>query len=250
MQLRNQLSSGGLLLVGLSLVGLSWADSVRAGLITGAEVFINEIHYDNAGRDVGEGIELAGRTGANLHGWLLTLYNGSNGKAYRRIELTPVLPDSGNGVGFTHIPAALQNGADGIALSDVAGHVIEFLSYEGVFSAVDGVAAGLLSSDIGVEERADSPIGQSLQRAGVGRSASDFRWVAGLPSTPGSVNINQTFTGNQSVPISGSNWLLALGLSLLGFRYRARSRVAASSRGTKGRQIGSARSFFPRSIFR
>jgi hypothetical protein len=32
-------------------------------------VFINEIHYDNAGTDVGEGVEIAGTAGMDLTGW-------------------------------------------------------------------------------------------------------------------------------------------------------------------------------------
>ncbi|MEZ5000823.1 MAG: hypothetical protein R2727_09375 [Bacteroidales bacterium] len=39
-------------------------------------VFINEIHYDNDGTDVDEGIEIAGPAGTDLTGWKLVLYNG------------------------------------------------------------------------------------------------------------------------------------------------------------------------------
>ena len=38
------------------------------------KVFINEIHYENIGRDVEEGIEIAGPAGTNLEGWGLYLY--------------------------------------------------------------------------------------------------------------------------------------------------------------------------------
>jgi|GEM_PF-2561860 len=34
-------------------------------------IFINEFHYDNAGADVGEAVELAGLVGTNLQGWRL-----------------------------------------------------------------------------------------------------------------------------------------------------------------------------------
>ncbi|TNF42399.1 MAG: hypothetical protein EP311_05360, partial [Cytophagales bacterium] len=46
------------------------------------EVFINEIHYDNASTDVGEAIEIAGPAGTDLTGWSIVLYNGSNGTLY------------------------------------------------------------------------------------------------------------------------------------------------------------------------
>jgi hypothetical protein len=40
---------------------------------TTSVVFINEIHYDNAGTDVGEGVEIAGTAGTDLTGWVLFL---------------------------------------------------------------------------------------------------------------------------------------------------------------------------------
>ena len=36
-------------------------------------VFINEIHYDNTGGDIGEGVELSGEAGVDLSGWSLVL---------------------------------------------------------------------------------------------------------------------------------------------------------------------------------
>ena len=69
------------------------------------------------------------------------------------------LPVNGlqNGVGTTPY-------ADGIALVDSLGTVLEFLSYEGTLVAVDGPAEGMTSMDIGVEEPSDTPEGNSLQR--------------------------------------------------------------------------------------
>jgi hypothetical protein len=40
----------------------------RSG-INAQSVFINEIHYDNAGTDTGEAIEIAGPAGTDLTGW-------------------------------------------------------------------------------------------------------------------------------------------------------------------------------------
>ena len=42
-----------------------------------AEVFINEIHYDNAGTDSGERIEVVATAGESLSGWRIHLYNGT-----------------------------------------------------------------------------------------------------------------------------------------------------------------------------
>jgi hypothetical protein len=107
---------------------------------TQPSAWINEFHYDNDGSDTGEFIEIAGPAGLDLTGWSLVLYNGNGGAAYNTIPLTGVLTDTANGFGFTTIAApGLQNGApDGIALVDDGGNVVEFLSYEGSFTAVGG----------------------------------------------------------------------------------------------------------------
>jgi hypothetical protein len=49
-----------------------------------ANVFINEFHYDTAGTDAGEFIEVAGLAGTDLSGWSLVLYNGNGGACTAR----------------------------------------------------------------------------------------------------------------------------------------------------------------------
>ena len=161
--------------------------------------FINEFHYDNVGTDAGEFIEIAAPAGFDLTAWTIVLYNGSNGASYRIIDLTGLtVADAGAGFGFVTVEAAgLQNGApDGMALVDDAGAVVEFLSYEGVFAATDGPAAGMTSTDIGVSE-GSALVGQSLQRQGVGDGAAavaaDFVFAGPLAATPGAVNEGQSF---------------------------------------------------------
>lgn len=160
------------------------------------EVFINEIHYDNASADVGEAIEIAGPSGTDLTGWSLVLYNGSNGTSYDTKNLSGIIPDSGNGFGFVtqNYPAnGIQNGSpDGIALVK-NGTVVQFLSYEGSFTATDGPAIGLSSEDIGVAESSSAPVGTSLQLTGNGKVYSDFSWAESATSTFGSANNNQSF---------------------------------------------------------
>jgi len=77
--------------------------------------------------------------------------------------------------------SGLQNGTDGIALVD-NGDVIEFLSYEGSFTAMDGPAARMHSIDIGVFETNGSSEMQSLQRL------EDGTWIGPLDATPGFEN--------------------------------------------------------------
>lgn len=162
--------------------------------------FINEFHYDNIGGDLGEFIEIAAPAGFDLTGWSIVLYNGSNGASYRTIDLTGLtVVDGGAGFGFVSVEATgLQNGApDGIALVDDGEAVVEFLSYEGAFTATDGPANGLSSVDVGVSEGGATPAGQSLQRQGIGDGvnaiAADFVFAGPLAATPGAVNEGQSF---------------------------------------------------------
>ncbi len=162
-------------------------------------VFINELHYDNVGTDAGEGIEIAGPAGTDLTGWSLVLYNGNGGAVYDTDILSGIIPDQQNGFGTLSVQYPLngiQNGSpDGIALVDPNKTVVQFLSYEGTFTAVGGPANGLASTDIGVREAGTEPIGQSLQLTGTGNVYEDFAWTAPATSTYNAANNGQTFNG-------------------------------------------------------
>lgn len=160
-----------------------------------AIAFINEIHYDNAGTDVGERVEIAGTAGLDLTGWTLVLYNGNGGAPYATIALSGVLPDQDDGYGtlFFATPG-IQNGSpDGLALVDTDGSVVQFLSYEGTMMAVGGAADGMTSTDIGVAEDGGTQVGQSLQLVGSGSTYADFTWAAATPDSFGAVNGGQDF---------------------------------------------------------
>ena len=162
----------------------------------GTPIFINEIHYDNTGADSGEGVEVAGPAGADLTNWRLVPYNGNDGAAYApTITLTGVLSDQQNGFGTAFFTiTGLQNGApDGVALLNAAGTVVQFLSYEGVFTATSGPAQGLASTDIGVLENGTNAVGTSLQLRGTGSVYEDFTWTSPASSTYAAINISQTF---------------------------------------------------------
>jgi predicted extracellular nuclease len=182
------------LFIGLALI-LSFLPTqiASADLVS---VFINEIHYDNTGADSGEAIEVAGPAGTDLTGWSLVLYNGSGGAVYDTIVLSGVIPDQQDGYGTLAFDrAGIQNGSpDGMALVDDGSNVIQFLSYEGAFTAVDGPANGMTSVDIGVEEGSSTPVGDSLQLTGTGLSYAYFTWTGPMPSTFGAINTDQVFS--------------------------------------------------------
>jgi len=160
-------------------------------------VFINELHYDNAGTDSGEFVEVAAPAGTDLTGWQVVFYNGSNGTVYRTESLSGTVTDSSDGYGFAVIslPAnGIQNGGpDGFALINNTGAVVQFLSYEGSFAATNGVANGLTSEDIGVNEGGSDPAGESLQLAGIGNEYADFTWQGSDAATANALNNGQSF---------------------------------------------------------
>ena len=161
----------------------------------GPAVFVNEIHYDNASTDTGEAVEIAGPAGTDLSGWSIVLYNGNGGAVYNTIALSGTIPNQQAGFGaLSFLQASIQNGSpDGLALVDAGSVVVEFVSYEGSFTAVGGPANGMTSTDIGVSESSSTPVGSSLQLAGTGTMGGDFTWAGVQPNTFGAVNTGQTF---------------------------------------------------------
>ncbi len=196
METQRRNSTGGLraaLVVALFAATMVVMPSV-AGAV-GPPVFINEIHYDNAGGDTGEAIEVAGPAGTNLAGWSIVLYNGSGGAVYGTINLSGTIPNQEAGFGtLSFSQAGIQNGSpDGLALVDAGSTVIEFLSYEGTYAAVGGPANGMTSTNIGVSEPSSTPVGESLQLTGAGSMGGDSTAAAGA-HTFGEVNVGQSFT--------------------------------------------------------
>jgi hypothetical protein len=197
--------------------------------VSASTVFINELHYDNSGADAGEGIEIAGPAGTDLAGWSLVLYDGASGTLYDNLSLGGLIPDQQNSYGAVFFPlAGIQNGgtatSDGLALVNNT-DVMQLISYEGVFTAVDGPAAGLTSADIGVAEAGTTPLGFSLQLAGTGNLYQDFVWNGPGAGSPGTINPGQTFA-TAPVPLPASLWLMGAGLIALGSSmHRPRRRI-------------------------
>jgi hypothetical protein len=163
---------------------------------TGGDVWINEIHYDNAGGDTGEGVELAGPAGTDLNGWTIVAYNGSNGMISTTagtFSLSGTIPSQMGGMGTKWFAiSGLENGMpDGLALVDDSNTVIQFLSYEGTFTATGGPAVGLTSEPIPVDEEPGPAAGTSLQLTGSGSAYADFTWAEAVTASPDAINAGQ-----------------------------------------------------------
>lgn len=203
------------------------------GIASADHVFINEFHYDNPGGDIGEFVEVGVRTpngsGFSASDYVIEFYNGSNGQLYLTTGTldTFSIINSFAVEGSTDIitlysqeVSGIQNGApDGLALVNISNSTVEsFLSYEGFFTAVadgGGIAglAGVTSTDIGV---AEPGIGNttSVGATGFGFGANQFgptSFVLSEQSTPGQINVGQTFSTTTVVPEPSSLAVLMIG---------------------------------------
>jgi len=162
-----------------------------------ADVFINELHYDNSGTDVNERVEIMGTAGTNLSGWKIVLYNGGDRRAYSTVNLSGTLASQcgGHGTAFFAVTGIQNGNPDGVALINASNAVVEFITYGGTFVALDGLAAGRSGVNMGVSETASTLSTQSLQRKGTGSTAAQFTWSAASTSSWGACNSGQTLTG-------------------------------------------------------
>jgi endonuclease I len=175
-----------------------------------AEVFINEIHYDDStsSGDTGERVEIVATAGESLSGYRVYLYNGSTPSSATYYDNDPVPTGStvscGGSVRIATVGYAsngIQNGApDAIALVNGSGALVQFLSYEGTVTGGNGPAKGRTSVNLPVYETASTPAGTSLQLAGTGTRAADFTWRSSATQTFGKCNHSQTFGATNAAP--------------------------------------------------
>lgn len=181
----------------------------------------SELHYDNVGTDANEALEIEGPAGTDLTGWSVVLYDGNGGASYNVAPLSGTILASctgtSRGVVVVNYPSnGIQNGSpDGFALVNALGNVVEFLSYEGAFTAVGGPANGLLSTDIGVSET-NSVVGTSLHRSSTGEwqpgATSDFGFCNGTPAPPpaGSIAFSgRNATADPPLPVGYQDQIFA-----------------------------------------
>lgn len=190
--------------------GLLALTLAAAPLSASAEVFINELHYDDAtaSGDVGEKIEVVATAGESLSGYRIYLYNGSTPSAATSYDndLVPTgsLVTCGGTVRIATVSYAtngIQNGApDAIALVNGSGQLVQFLSYEGTVTASSGPAAGRTSTNLPVSETGSTAAGTSLQLGGSGSTYANFSWKASATQTFGACNNGQSFASANPAP--------------------------------------------------
>lgn len=205
-------------------------------------IWINEFHYDNIGADTGEFIEIGLRT-PNMSGFTFTdysvaFYNGNTPGAAVTYGTTTSLTDFAVSGPFSidgstavirlytlTLPTnGIQNGGnDGFALFNATNGFVEALySYEGVFTASNGPAAGLTSTNLAVSESdTTTAIGSSLSATGTGTGANQFNagsFAVTTTGTPGAINSGQTF----AVPEPTTATLLLGGIGILTLLRRRR----------------------------
>lgn len=174
--------------------------------------WINEFHYDNAGDDVNEQVEIVLKNSDqyNLSDIELILYNGGDGKKYGTHALSTFSQgetDRDYSV-FSKNIKGLQNGPDGFALSYQ--YVLipgTFISYgSSVFTATDGPANGVTSKNVGVLESGTTPTTSSIQLVGYGIIDTVLTWINGTASA-GEINTNQYIeTNNLWNGKMGTDW--------------------------------------------
>ena len=174
--------------------------------------WINEFHYDNVSTDEGEFVEVVVQdaNSYDLSLFKLLLYNGSDGETYGSLHTLDSFTEGDTENGFTIFYkdiSGIQNGDDAISL-EYNGTLIQFISYEGAFTGVGGLADGQTSEDVLVEETTSTPIGESLQLSGSGTVYSDFSWQQPANQTKGQLNIGQTFGAACTTPTNQASFFM------------------------------------------
>ncbi len=195
----------------------SGAASLLSGMLlctsfsTHAEVFINEIHYDDStsSGDVGEKVEVVATAGENLSTYRIYLYNGTSSTSAATFYDNDLLPAGSNVTCGATVKIAvlsypsngIQNGAnDGVALVNGSGVLVKFISYEGAIKASNGPAAGITSTNLSVAEDNSTAPGKSLQLGGTGTGSASFTWRAAATQTFGACNNSQIFSAPNVLP--------------------------------------------------
>lgn len=167
-------------------------------------VFVNEVHYRNAGDDVNEFVELGGPAGTSVQGFQIVVYD-TNAIATSIVPISSTEPLTGvlGGllgvllVDFEALGVALENG--GVALSDADGVPCDFVAFNRDLTSgsdvLDPVSrdvifpAGVRGFDIGFREAVDASATGSIGRSDDGTGTPV--WATFDTASPGEINPGQ-----------------------------------------------------------
>ena len=195
------------------LLGALFLASGAASAQADPNVWINEVNYDTPGVDDItseeriEFVEIVAPAGFDTAGWAVVIYDGADGTVFQRRDFpenepgSTVFPDQQNGFGVLAIRISQPDGVGGIALVDDQENVVQFLSYEGAFTATDGPASGMASERIPLSDP-DQAAGEadlSLQLTRNGMAYADFTWTNDRVVTPNAFNTGQFISSAVSV---------------------------------------------------
>ena len=161
--------------------------------INGDVLFISELHYDNTGNDINEGVELTGPAYLDLSNYKLYFYDGNGGILYDSLSLDGTIDAEFDNFGAVwFFKPGIQNGPDAIALFNVKlDRVVQLLKYGVGLSysePVVGVAAGLIADVISIPESGFTTPEQSLQITGTGTCPSELIWSDPSTNSRGDIN--------------------------------------------------------------
>lgn len=164
-----------------------------------------------------------------MTGWSLWLYNGNNGEAYNSFGFDDLsFTNTSTEIVLHSIKTnGIQNGSpDGLVLFDGV-NIVQFLSYDGSFTATAGIAIGLISTNIGGSETSNTPLGFSLQLIDNESNYADFTWASPQENTFGGMNTGQkSVKPNESViPVSEPKILPSLFVLFISILLLSKRRV-------------------------
>jgi hypothetical protein len=188
--------------------------------------WINEIHYDNAGVDVNEFVEVvvACPEECNLGDLTLYMYNGYDGRPYCLDCISDFVP--GERVGpyqfYTWHRSGIQNDMEGMILV-YFDDLLDIIAYEGTFTGTREPALGLVFPDVGVAETSGSSADGSIYLTGFPGDP----WAYTEHATPGSPNQGQILT-EIPTPVELSCFYADLGAKSVTLHWRSESETENS----------------------
>ena len=225
----------------ITLVACTFCVALLTSTANADHIWVNELHYDNTGGDVGEFIEIGIRTpngsGDEPSDYAVELYEGISGTPYfQTVTLDqfdisdPISVTDGGATEVVRlytldITGFNDGNPDGFAIVDVSDSTVVdnlLYSYEGTFTATGGLAVGLTSVELAVDESVPIGVGGSVGAIGNGFGADQFgpaSFAAFTTDSRGEVNAGQIFT--RAVPEPSSLAVLGL-VGLVGVARRRR----------------------------